>query len=94
MHMSLRVHLAQMLVRHLCMEAELSVEAGTVEELLDKIEADHQGFRDSVCDESGCIRTYVNIFVNSRVLERGPRALSTRLSEADEVHILASVAGG
>jgi molybdopterin synthase sulfur carrier subunit len=92
--MPLRVYLTQMLVRHLGMEAELTAEAGTIEELLDAIDADHQGFRDSVCDESGRIRIYVNVFVNGRMLGREPSALSTRLSDGDEVHILASVAGG
>jgi len=92
--MPVRVYLTQMLVRHLGMEAELTAEAGTVAELFDAIEAEHLGFTDSVCDESGCIRTYVNVFVNGRMLERTPRALSTKISDGDEVHILASVAGG
>ena len=92
--MPVTVRLTQMLVRHLGIEPELTAEAGTVEELLDAIDADHQGFRDSVCDESGRIRVYVNVFVNGRMLEREPRALSTRLSDGDEVYILASVAGG
>jgi sulfur-carrier protein len=92
--MPIRVYITQMLVRHLGMEAELAAEAATVEELLDSIDAEHQGFRDSVCDESGRIRIYVNVFVNGRMLEREPDALSTRLYDGDEVHILASVAGG
>jgi molybdopterin synthase sulfur carrier subunit len=92
--MTIRVYLTQMLVRHLGMEAEFTAEAGTIEELLDKVDKEHRGFKDSVCDETGTIRTYVNVFVNSRVLDREPRTLSTRLSNGDEVHILASVAGG
>jgi molybdopterin synthase sulfur carrier subunit len=94
MHMPIRVYLTQMLVRHLGGGAELSAEASTVEELLDSIDAENQGFRDSVCDESGRIRIYVNLFVNGRMLGREPGALSTKLSDGDEVHILASVAGG
>jgi sulfur-carrier protein len=92
--MPVRVCLTQMLVRHLGIEAELTAEAGTIGELLDTVEATHRGFRDSVCDESGSIRVYVNVFVNGTMLERGRRALSTKLSDGDEVYILASVAGG
>ncbi|MDA4114282.1 MAG: MoaD/ThiS family protein [Thaumarchaeota archaeon] len=92
--MPLRVYLTQMLVRHLGLKAEFTAEARTVEELLDTIDAEHHGFRDSVCDESGHIRVYVNVFVNGRMLGREPDALSRRLSDGDEVHILASVAGG
>ncbi len=92
--MAVKVYLTQMLVRHLGIEPELTAEAETVEGLLDSIDAEHQGFKDSICDESGRIRVYVNVFVSGRVLEREPKALSTRLSDGDEVYILASVAGG
>ncbi|MDA4123293.1 MAG: MoaD/ThiS family protein [Thaumarchaeota archaeon] len=92
--MPVKVYLTQMLVRHLGIEPELTAEADTVEGLLDSIDVHHQGFKDSICDESGRIRVYVNVFVNGRMLDREPKALSTRLSAGDEVHILASVAGG
>ena len=92
--MPVRVSLTEMLVRHLALEPEFSTEARSFGDLLDRVEAEHQGFRDSVTDETGAIRTYVNVFVNGRMLERHPRALSTRLSDGDEVYILASVAGG
>ena len=92
--MPVRVYLTQMLVRHLGMEAEFTAEAASVGELLDSVDAKHQGFRDSICDESGRIRIYVNVFVNGRMLGREPNALLTKLSADDEVHILASVAGG
>ena len=92
--MPIRVHLTSMLVRHLGIEPELVSQGGTVAEVLDAIDSRHEGFRDSVCDESGRIREFVNIFVNERVLDRKPDALSTKLLDGDEIYILASVAGG
>ena len=73
---------------------ELSVEAGSLGDLFDKIESSYNGFRDSVCDESGRIRTYVNVFLNGERVEQDAGFSSTPVSDGDEVYILASVAGG
>lgn len=92
--MPVRVYVTQMLVRHLNTRPEFTVEAKNLEDLLNEIERKHQGFRDSICDESGRIRIYVNVFVNGQNVMRDPEALSTPLADGDEVYILASVAGG
>jgi MoaD family protein len=89
-----RVYVTQMLVRHLNTRPEFTVEAKNLEDLLNEIERKHQGFRDSICDEYGRIRIYVNVFVNGQNVMRDPEALSTPLADGDEVYILASVAGG
>jgi len=89
-----RVYLTQMLARHLNTKPELAVNARNLEELLDKLDGECQGFRDSVCDEAGRIRMYINLFVNGQNVRPDPDALSTPLADGDEVYILASVAGG
>jgi sulfur-carrier protein len=83
-----------MLVTHLNMKPELTVDAKSLGDLLDQVDRRHRGFRDSVCDESGRIRMYVNVFLNEHLLGQDAEVLSTTLSDGDEVHILASVAGG
>jgi len=84
-----------MLVRHLNIEPELTVDAKNLNDLLDKIDGQHHGFRDSVADETGTIRVYVNVFLNGERVGRDPASLSNAsLKDGDEVHILASVAGG
>lgn len=92
--MPVKVHVARMLVRHLQVQPDFSVEANDLEELLDSVDRAHEGFRDSVCDETGMIRTYVNVFVNEENVqhERSPRSLT--LKDGDEIYILANVAGG
>jgi molybdopterin synthase sulfur carrier subunit len=89
-----RVHVTQMLVRHLNVRPEFAVEAKSLEALLDEVDRDCHGFRDSICDESGKIRVYVNVFVNGENVSQDAEALSTPLSDGDEIYILASVAGG
>jgi molybdopterin synthase sulfur carrier subunit len=83
-----------MLVRHLNAKPEFTVDTKDLGALFDAAEGRFHGFRDSVCDESGRIRVYVNVFVNGEIVSQKPDALSTKLSDGDEVYILASVAGG
>jgi sulfur-carrier protein len=89
-----KVHVTRMLVRHLDVQPDFSVDAGNLEEMLESVDRAHQGFRDSICDETGRIRTHVNVFVNEENVEheRPPRTLA--LKDGDEIYILANVAGG
>jgi molybdopterin synthase sulfur carrier subunit len=89
-----RVHVTQMIVRHLNVKPEFAVDAKSLGGLLDEVDRQFHGFRDSICDESGKIRVYVNVFVNGENVSQDGEALSTPLSDGDELHILASVAGG
>ena len=92
--MTVKVYVTQMLVRHLNVKPEFTIDANDLGALLDAAEERFHGFRDSVCDESGRIRAYVNVFVNGEMVRQDPEALSTPLADGDEVYILASVAGG
>ena len=83
-----------MLVRHLDIEPDLSANAESLGGLLEELERRCQGFGDSICDETGKIRTYVNIFVNGEKVDQDADVHSVALSDRDEVYILASVAGG
>jgi molybdopterin synthase sulfur carrier subunit len=83
-----------MLVRHLDMPPEFTVEAEDLEDLLAKVDKGKPGFRDSICDEAGMVRVYVNVFLNEERIAHDAQALKVRFSEGDDVYILASVAGG
>jgi hypothetical protein len=49
----------------------LSVRACTVAEVVREVEGIAPGFTDYICDERGCLRTHVNIFVgDERILDR------------------------
>jgi len=72
---------------------EVSVEAGDIAEMIEKLEAAHPGLKERLCDEAGEIRRFVNIYVNDedvRFLE-GKR---TKLSAGDQVSIVPAIAGG
>ena len=74
--------------------AELvEVEAVTLEEVLDTLDSKYPGFRASVCDESGSLKRFINIYINGedvRFLEN----LSTRINDGAEVAIVPAISGG
>ena len=74
-------------------EAILSVEGGTIAEVIDQIEARHPGFKEQLMTGEGELHRFVNVYVNdedARYLDK----LDTRVSEGDTVSLLPSVAGG
>jgi molybdopterin synthase sulfur carrier subunit len=69
------------------------MEGKTIQEVIEKLNAAYPGFKQRVCDESGKVRRFVNIFLN----EEDIRFLSkeaTAVKDGDEVSIIPAIAGG
>ncbi len=73
--------------------AEIEVECGSVGEVLDSLEAKHAGFKSRICDESGDIRRFINLFVNEEGI-RQLEGLETPVKEGDVISIIPAIAGG
>lgn len=71
----------------------VSVEAATVGEALDALETAHPGIKSKLCDESGRVRRFVNIFANDEDI-RFLDDLGTAVSPGDELSIVPAIAGG
>ncbi|MEA2461605.1 MAG: sulfur-carrier protein [Actinomycetota bacterium] len=74
-------------------KATAELEAGTIGQLIDQLEADFPGFKGQVLTEEGQLHRYVNVYVNdedARYLEQ----LDTKVNDGDTVSLLPSVAGG
>jgi molybdopterin converting factor small subunit len=70
-------------------ERVVRIEAETVADVMDGLEARWPGMRDRLCDGSPAIRRHINVFVE------GERArLDTRLKPGADVYILTAVSGG
>lgn len=69
------------------------VEATTIRELIDKIEAEHPGFQALLCDESGELFEFVNLYVDGDDA-RLRQGVATALRDGDEVMIVPAVSGG
>jgi molybdopterin converting factor small subunit len=73
--------------------AELSVEGGTVAEVLKQLEVQHPGFAERLFDEQGELRRFVNVFVADEDI-RFQQGLETPTAEGETVSIVPAVAGG
>jgi MoaD family protein len=65
----------------------------TVGELIAELERSYPGIRERICDESGAVRRFVNIFVSAEDI-RFLQNLDTPVKDADEVSIVPAIAGG
>jgi len=72
---------------------EVSVEAANVGEMIENLESAHAGLKARLCDESGDIRRFVNIYVNDEDV-RFLQGKDTPLSDNDQVSIVPAIAGG
>ncbi|RMH61129.1 MAG: MoaD/ThiS family protein [Zetaproteobacteria bacterium] len=72
---------------------EVRVEGGTIGELIDNLEAAYPGLKERLCDESGEIRRFVNVYLNDEDV-RFLDGRDTKLKDGDEVSIVPAIAGG
>jgi len=74
-------------------QAEVAVNGGSIKELIENLEKNFPGMKERLCDESGKLRRFINIYVNEediRFLQRD----ETQLKDGDEVSIIPAIAGG
>jgi len=74
-------------------EASVQIDANTVDSLIDGLDSRYPGLKSRLCDESGKLRRFLNVYVNSEDI-RFLDNQSTTLSDGDEVSIVPAVAGG
>ena len=73
--------------------ATIDCEASSISELLDAIEVTCPGIKARLCDESGQLRRFLNLYVNDEDIRFLDNA-GTPLKDGDQVSIVPAVAGG
>ncbi len=68
-------------------------ESGTLAELIESLEAQFPGLKERLCDETGDLRRFVNVYVNGEDV-RFLHGLETQIAAGAEVSIVPAVAGG
>ena len=67
----------------------LEVEAGTVDEALDRLEEQWPGFRDRLCEPGPELRRHIHVYV-----DRQRATLDTALEVRSRVDVIAAISGG
>jgi molybdopterin synthase sulfur carrier subunit len=66
---------------------------GTLAACIDGLESAFPGLKDRICDDTGELRRFVNIYINGEDV-RFMDGLASALKSGDEVSIVPAVAGG
>lgn len=74
-------------------QAEVTVDGDSVAAIIDNLETNHPGMKARICDESGNIRRFVNIYLNNEDI-RFLSGKETKVGPDDEVSIIPAIAGG
>ncbi len=91
--MSLKIIIPTALRRRTGDSDVVESEAGTVKDVIDRLDERYPGFRSRICDESGHLRRFINIYVEGediRFLEN----LATPIPDGAEFSIVPAIAGG
>jgi molybdopterin synthase sulfur carrier subunit len=74
-------------------QGEVDVAAGSITDMVNTLEASYPGIKARLCDDSGELRRFVNIYVNEEDI-RFLNGKDTALKTGDEVSIVPAIAGG
>ena len=74
-------------------QGEVDVAASSITDLVNTLEASYPGIKSRLCDDSGELRRFVNIYVNEEDI-RFLNGKETSLKDGDEVSIVPAIAGG
>ena len=74
-------------------KGEIEAQAKSIAEMIENLNASQPGIKDRLCDETGDLRRFVNIYVNEEDI-RFLKGKETSLKDGDEVSIVPAIAGG
>lgn len=72
---------------------ELTIDASNVAEMIEELEKECPGMKDRLCDETGNVRRFINLYVNNEDI-RFLNGKETELKDDDTVSIIPAIAGG
>ncbi len=72
---------------------EVDAQGNNVRSIVEDLEKNYPGIKERICDESGKVRRFVNVYVNGDDI-RFLQNLETALKEGDNISIVPAIAGG
>jgi len=91
--MSVTVRVPTILRQYTGGASEVSVEGGTLAEVIAALDAEHPGIGPRVLDDEGKLRRFVNVYVDDDDV-RFADGLKTAVPDGETVSIIPAVAGG
>lgn len=72
---------------------EVQCSGASVKELLNSLESSYPGFMENLCDETGKLQPFINLYVNDEDV-RHLKELDTPIKDGDRISIVPAIAGG
>ena len=72
---------------------EVTAQGCNVAEIIEDLEKNYPGLKERICEDSGKLRRFVNIYLNDEDI-RFKSNMETQLKENDELSIIPAIAGG
>lgn len=74
-------------------QPEVAAVGSNIESIIENLESNHPGIKERICDESGNIRRFVNIYLNDEDI-RFLDGTATAVTDGDEISVIPAIAGG
>ena len=74
-------------------KGEVDIQGKTIKDLIASLEKNYPGIKERICDETGKVRRFVNVYVNEEDI-RFLNQEETPVKDGDEVSIVPAIAGG
>ncbi|MBM4262510.1 MAG: MoaD/ThiS family protein [Deltaproteobacteria bacterium] len=91
--MSVRVRVPTPLRKYTQGADEVAAQGSNIKSMVDDLEHHYPGIKERICDETGKVRRFVNVFVNGEDI-RFLQNMDTSLKEGDNISIVPAIAGG
>jgi molybdopterin synthase sulfur carrier subunit len=93
MFMSVRVRVPTPLRKFTQGADEVNAQGNNIRSIVEDLEKNYPGIKERICDETGKVRRFVNVYVNGDDI-RFLQNLETSLKEGDNISIVPAIAGG
>ncbi|MBM3264176.1 MAG: MoaD/ThiS family protein [candidate division Zixibacteria bacterium] len=74
-------------------QSEVNIEGDTIGAILQNMDASYPGIRERICDDSGSVKRFINIYVNEEDI-RFLQGTATQVKDGDRIAIVPAIAGG
>ena len=91
--MSVRVRVPTPLRKFTQGADEVNAQGSNIRSIVEDLEKNYPGIKERICDETGKVRRFVNVYVNGDDI-RFLQNLETALKEGDSISIVPAIAGG